>query len=843
MNTVDIDSKLNYEREYSKYLNNAKVKGNSIQANCPFHKNGNEKKPSFSVDIKTGQYKCFACGEEGNYINFISKIKNIGTKDAAKEIYKEIGTDNVIPIEEYTISTYAKEKKLPEEWLKEEWGLKNLKHYIGIPYFNKERKLIGTRKRGANKDFKWNQNSKLWLYGIQNIEKIIQKEYVVLVEGESDTHTLAYYNIPVLGVPGASTFNSNWVEDLKGIKKIYIHHENDAGGDTFVKSVCKGLLTADFKGEVYKIECSSAGVKDPSELHLKRQNDFKTIWENIITSRIKLEIERVVNKPEIVIPGAPIQPKIPTGWLVNEAGVFAHSDKMGGNVLVCSTPILINSRVKSLESNEEKIEITYFIDKKWHFAIYPRSTIFQSRNLPMLTDIGIAITSENSKKMVTFLDSLFAENKDELPIKRTVTQLGWHGNKFLPCLPGDIVLDIDSNAKKCVDGFEESGTLEEWISAIKPYRYNNIFRAMMGASFAATLFKDIGHRTVFFHLWGDSRVGKTALLKAALSAWGDPESLMVSFNATKVGLERRATLFNDLPIGIDEKQVAGDNQVFIDNMIYMLGTGSGKLRGNKTGGTQAVGNWRSFILTTGEEPISTMTSQTGIITRVLEVTGSPFYSTEEAAKMHELTDSYHGTAGKKFIEELLIKYPKRNQIKEKYKDIVEKLKMDTENKISTHITATATIILADMLESEILFHEDESTIEKRSYEMGLEILKNLTTITDSDIVEKAYDYIHSWVVSNKKSFETIDARGISQNTAYSYERYGVIDKGIYYILPHILQGVLEKQKISYRKILKGLADRNYIEKDKQGKNLVTKRWDGQTQRFIAFKTDMRECPF
>ncbi len=387
MSEIDIDAKLDYKTEYSKYLKNIKVKGDSIQANCPFHKNGNEKKPSFSVDLKTGKYKCFACGEEGNYIKFLSQIKNIGTKDAAKEIYKELGVDNVVPIIDYTISTYSHEKKLPEEWLKEEWGLKNLKHYIGIPYYNKERKLIGTRKRGANKDFKWNQNSKLWLYGIQNIEKIIQQEYVVLVEGESDTHTLSYYGIPVLGVPGASTFNSTWVEDLKAVKQIYIHHENDEGGDTFVKTVCKGLLTAKYQGEVYEIECSSAGVKDPSELHLRRNNEFREIWENIINSKKKLELEQIVNKPEITIPGAPIQLKIPVGWVVNELGVYAHSDKMGGNVLICSTPILINSRIKSLESNEEKIEITYYIDKKWHFAIYPRSTIFQSRNIPILTDI------------------------------------------------------------------------------------------------------------------------------------------------------------------------------------------------------------------------------------------------------------------------------------------------------------------------------------------------------------------------------------------------------------------------------------------------------------------------
>ena len=49
--------------------------------------------------------------------------------------------------------------------------------------------------------------------------------------------------------------------------------------------------------------------------------------------------------------------------------------------------------------------------------------------------------------------------------------------------------------------------------------------------------------------------------------------------------------------------------------------------------------------------------------------------------------------------------------------------------------------------------------------------------------------------------------------------------------------------MNYRKILKGLADRDYIVKDPQGRNQITKRWDGQVQRLIAFKTDMQECPF
>ena len=39
MADVDIDSRLDYKSEYSKYLKNVTIKGNSMKANCPFHKN------------------------------------------------------------------------------------------------------------------------------------------------------------------------------------------------------------------------------------------------------------------------------------------------------------------------------------------------------------------------------------------------------------------------------------------------------------------------------------------------------------------------------------------------------------------------------------------------------------------------------------------------------------------------------------------------------------------------------------------------------------------------------------------------------------------------------------
>ena len=118
MSQIDLDTKLNYREEYSKYLKNIKVQGNELLANCPVHKNGNEKKPSFCVNIPTGMYHCFTCGIKGNYVDFVAMQHNIPTKEAAKKIYEEhnLITKRETRIESnYTIEQYANEKKLPAE--------------------------------------------------------------------------------------------------------------------------------------------------------------------------------------------------------------------------------------------------------------------------------------------------------------------------------------------------------------------------------------------------------------------------------------------------------------------------------------------------------------------------------------------------------------------------------------------------------------------------------------------------------------------------------------------------------------------------------------------------------
>src|SRR5690606_34802645 len=227
----------------------------------------------------------------------------------------------------------------------------------------------------------------------------------------------------------------------------------------------------------------------------------------------------------------------------------------------------------------------------------------------------------------------------------------------------------------------------------------------MACSFAAPLLRLVGHRTFVVHLWGGSRGGKTSAGYAAISVWGDPEQLAASFYSTRVGMERLAGLYSDLPMLIDERQVVGDKQGLVEGLVYMLGLGRSKVRGTKSGGLEAVKRWNTIVLTTGEEPLSSDSSPTGVKTRTLEWYGLPFESDEkEARRVYRWTREHHGHAGP-LISQLLMAWLERDPdyIKNDVDAITAQLEQHNPGAMGSHLSAVAIVAVADYYASEWVF--------------------------------------------------------------------------------------------------------------------------------------------
>src|SRR3712207_6040253 len=137
-----------------------------------------------------------------------------------------------------TLGDYSEEKKLSEDFLRG-LGLRDVsysdKPATRIPYPNEEGQEIAVRFRvslDGTEKFRWRSGDKPLPYGLRLLKEARKAGFVVLVEGESDCHTLWFYEIPALGIPGVSNWREGWATYLDGIEKIYAVIEPDQGGET-----------------------------------------------------------------------------------------------------------------------------------------------------------------------------------------------------------------------------------------------------------------------------------------------------------------------------------------------------------------------------------------------------------------------------------------------------------------------------------------------------------------------------------------------------------------------------------------------------------------------------------
>lgn len=840
---VDLDRVVDYRAEYTAVIEKYQIAGDNLVGLCPFHR---DKQNSFSVDLKTGQWHCFSEDEGGNFITFWAKYHGCDTKQAYKEILEKYGVAQDKPkpkqqaggegpsLAPYSVEQYSFDKRLPVDFLTETCRVTTKKERAGltclqIPYFSEDGQQAAVRKRYGKKEFRWQRGSagKICLYGEWRLPEIRKVGWAILVEGESDTQSLWYMGLPAIGVAGASMFKSYQAAVIQGLK-LYIHKEPDGGGETFTSKLFRGLKEGGFTGEIYLWSCDRLGTKDPSDLYIKHgKEEAAQLIKEALKGAERIDLEAQLT-PE-AIEGAPINLRQPEGWIYSEKGISAIDQKTYTPVGVCRTPIILTQRLKSLETGDEKIEVAFKRDGQWQTAIYPRSTIFSSRSITTLADLGCTVTSENAKRVVSFLGALEAENIDLIPKNDATSTFGWQpGKRFLPGHDDGLTLDIDPSQRGMAAAYCKNGTMERWVEHMAPHRGRMKFRFILAAGFAAPLLRIVKQRIFFVYNWGGSKGGKTAALKAALSAWGDPERLMVSFNATQVGLERTAAFYCDLPLGIDERQLAGNNQGALEKIVYMIASGTGKIRGSKGGGLQTIHQWRTVALATGEEPLSTETTQTGVSTRVLEIYGGPFDNEADAALMHQQSATDCGWAGPAFIEKILQMDERR--IVELYKEMQNYVRTVSEGKNGSHIAGIAAVALADALIDTWFFGGEWAVSWASAKQMASDILVNQVESNATDVNENAVQFVVDWVLSNKAYF--------GPNTVGTCLGFTSETGNTAYIFPSMLNQALTKAGYSPRKTMKYLAEKelisSYTERGGRKTYTVMKWFGNRSSRFVEF---------
>lgn len=459
--------------------------------------------------------------------------------------------------------------------------------------------------------------------------------------------------------------------------------------------------------------------------------------------------------------------------------------------------------------------MAFFRNGRWKTLVAPRSHVFNKNAIIRYADSGLPVTTDNAEGVVRYLCVYEKENADVIPFTRSINRIGWFGKEFYPCAVQGFVVyeDEGSDSEGIVRSICEHGDYKLWLETARTLRQSLFARAQMAASYASPLLEPLQSRVIILHLWHSSRSGKTAALKFALSAWGDPMKLMGNFNSTAVGLERRAGTLKHLPLGLDELQVLNEKRLSAAMIVYSLGNGYGKTRGAKNGGLQDVPTWRNCIISTGEQPLSNESSMDGIGSRVVELYGPPIEDPEFGRRVHQISESNYGFAGKRYIEHLIEQVlPQKCKLKADYDKLREEMKAHFDilslGDPGVHLDNIAVLALADEYAGLSIFGLSEEQAHKEALHFGISLVTNIKSLEKEDVVERAWSFLKDWVAANRKRF-----------AQESIPCCGIIEPNHVYIISTNLRQALEENGFSYTKCIKGFQERGYIEKvvDSEGK--------------------------
>jgi putative DNA primase/helicase len=215
---------------------------------CPAHDDHN---PSLGVDLRHngagGPKVIMNCRSQG--CEYSEILRAVGLTDADLKLQEK----NAAMAYGCTLDAYAASKNLPLEFLtSDDVALEDGSCYVKevgrevpaveIPYADQNGDQVATRYRispGGDDKFRWERGSKTTLYGLHKLEEAHDAGYVLLVEGESDTHVGWYRGFPAVGVPGVDNWRDEWAEHLNGIPKIFVMVEPDEAGKKLWENLTK----------------------------------------------------------------------------------------------------------------------------------------------------------------------------------------------------------------------------------------------------------------------------------------------------------------------------------------------------------------------------------------------------------------------------------------------------------------------------------------------------------------------------------------------------------------------------------------------------------------------------
>lgn len=227
---------------------------------------------------------------------------------------------------------------------------------------------------------------------------------------------------------------------------------------------------------------------------------------------------------------------------------------------------------------------------------------------PTLSKRGIHINEFDINHQHNLMTAYVRKLQQELPREKAFSKLGWRKD-------GDFVLGetlykkdgtFEDHAMSSTlinathGGLRVAGSYEAWQKAVSIYGRPGLesFRTYFMSSFASILYPFTGLVATAINASGRTGLGKSTVMEAAGSVWGEPDSLKIrgdEDSSTKAGAEGLINAMNNLPVFMDEITMRDPKAVAA--LIFSYSGGKGKIRSTIHGGVRGdTATWSNFLM-------------------------------------------------------------------------------------------------------------------------------------------------------------------------------------------------------------------------------------------------------
>ena len=286
-----------------------------------------------------------------------------------------------------------------------------------------------------------------------------------------------------------------------------------------------------------------------------------------------------------------------------------------------------------------------------------------------LADNHVQVTgADNKKRMLMYVEGYMDTLRKNREMAKLYCQMGWKDDgRFV--LGKNVIMasgrvepvSLARSVPASVEAFHTAGSLAPWVEATKIFSNKGMEAhafAFLAGAFAAPLMKFTGFSGAMVAMLGPSGAGKTLTGMWALSAYGQPDRLMMLKDDTKNALISRLGTYGNLPLYIDE--ITNIDGMELSELVYRVTQGRDKMRLNRDARERTVNNtWNTLALASSNSSIvdrlsSLKLDATAEICRVVEfpVRNNDALDRATCTSIYRMLTNNYGNVGVEYLKYL-----------------------------------------------------------------------------------------------------------------------------------------------------------------------------------------------